>query len=118
MEKIVNGYIIESEKGGYYYHRTRGWIKYDSPNKAFVWPEEDVKKILEASSKNPDDWELRPGALHPATFFSPVAGQVVINHPAIKVKDFGSSAIYKGAVISDRPRFNVVSNLVASDASL
>lgn len=121
MSKIVEGYIIEAEKDGYYYHRTRSWIKYDSPTRAYVWTRREAKEILASAEKNPKEWRLKPSSLHPATFYAPVAGRVVINQPSFRAEQFGSSSIYSGQMFEDvdvLSQFELSSSLVAIDVSL
>ena len=119
MQKIVTGFIIEAKKSGYFYHRTRSWIKYEKPEMAYVWPEEEVKKILESASKNPKEWELKPETLYPATFYAPITGLVEINNPSFSAKDFGSSSIYKGGIFDNQSKkFTVSSNLVSVAVTL
>jgi hypothetical protein len=114
MQKIVNGFIIEADKSGYFYHRTRSWIKYDKPEVAFVWPEEEVKQIIEAASLKPEEWELKPAHLHPATYYAPIAGRVEINHPRFAAHDFKNPSIYKGGLYNSRTnKFTVSSELIA-----
>jgi hypothetical protein len=119
MQKIVNGFIIEANKSGYFYHRTRSWVKYDKPEMAYVWTEEEVKKILESSVKNAKEWELKPGTLYPSTFYAPVAGKVEINNPSYSAKEFGSASIYKGGMYDrSNGKFTVTSEFVGSSVTL
>lgn len=113
MQKIVNGFIIEADKKGYFYHRTRSWIQYDNPAQAYVWPEEEVKKILEAANNNPREWKIKPALLHPSTYYAPVDGKVEITSLGINAKEFGTPSFYKGGIIEERSRsFTVSSNIV------
>lgn len=119
MQHVINGFIIEANKSGYYYHRTHSWIQYEKPEKAYVWPESEARKILEAAEKNPKEWELTPAVLHPATYFMPVDGKVMINQPGIRVNEFGNLSIYKGGIIKDGANiFKVSSNIVSVSVSL
>lgn len=120
MQQLIKGFVIEAEKGGYYYHRTRGWIQYDSPTRAFVWSKEDAEQILESSKKNAKKWKLLPGKLHPATYFVPVKGYTTIDHPAIAASEFGSSSIFTGQVLTadSNELFNVSSGFVTVDVHL
>jgi len=122
MRKIVDGYIIEAEKDGYYYHRTGSWIKYDSPTQAYVWPEKEAKEILESARENPKAWRLNPDKLHPATFYSAIPAAVEINRPKFDAELLGSSRCYGGQMFEDigtqANRFEVATNLIASNVSL
>lgn len=120
MQQLIKGYIIEAEKGGYYYHRTRGWIQYDSPTKAFVWSKEDAEQILESAKKNPRKWKLLPGKLYPATYYVPVKGYTTIDHPAIAAGSFGSGDIFTGSVLTtgSKELFQVSSAFVTVDVHL
>lgn len=118
MRKIVNGYIIEAEKKGFFYHRTRAWIQYENPNQAFVWPPEEVEKIIESAKKLPDEWELKPAQLHSATWYAPVGGYTEINHPPFSVRDFGSPSIYKGSIYKGNNRFNLNATIVGVEVHL
>lgn len=119
MSKIVNGFIIEAEKPGYYYHRSRMWIAYDKPEKGYVWTSEEVRAILDAANKDGAKWELKPGKLYPATYIAPTQGITEINNPAFAAKDFGTSRIYGGAIIKNPSKsFTVVTNLIDVSVSL
>lgn len=119
MSKIVNGYIIEADKEGYYYHRTGGWIHYENSAMGYVWTEEEVEQILTAAQENAKDWELKPALLHPATYYAPVAGRVEINRPAYQVKYFKSPALYKGKMVNGgAAKFKTKSNLISVAVTL
>lgn len=63
-EKLQKGFVIESVKEGYFYHRLGYWVKYLSPADAYVWTEEEVSTIIQASEK--ESWEMKVLTLHPA----------------------------------------------------
>lgn len=120
MQHVVKGYVIEAEKDGYFYHRTRGWVRYENPEQAFVWPIEDVESILESAKKNSHRWKLLPGKLHSATHHLPVKGYTTIDHPPIHPSDLNDVDIYDGLIIElERDElFQVSSAFIGSDMSL
>lgn len=64
----VIGYIIEGDKPGYFYNRLGQWHQYKAVAEGYVWSDEEVAAIRQASDSATTKWEIQPQTAHPALY--------------------------------------------------
>ncbi|MEF2250108.1 MULTISPECIES: hypothetical protein [Ralstonia solanacearum species complex] len=64
----VIGYIIEGDKPGYLYNRLGQWHQYKAVAEGYVWSDEEVAAIRQASDAAKTKWEIQPQTAYPAIY--------------------------------------------------
>ena len=77
----VQGYVIEADEPGNYYHRSGSWVDYTSPANAYVWTPDETASIANAADNT---WAHKPELAHPA-IHDPATGVTVLTGKAVPI---------------------------------
>lgn len=90
MPDTINGYIIEADKPGFFYHRSGAWVPYQTAAQGYVWTADQASSIRDAA--NPG-WALKPTHAHPAIYHPSTGTTILTGAPDLVTSVAGNGPV-------------------------